>query len=140
LDAGQYLLLVVDGKGLVHTESVEVPRSSRLNVDLATAFKDHYGKVQARNLDLAHDVAAVHGWRGSRHRTIARRCPAIFHSSAITGCARKEVSAKKPPRHNAFNLIFIVFLLHLSIRVPDSSSRYPLLPFNRDKGRWISES
>jgi len=34
LDDGQYLLLVVDGKAIIHTESLGVPRSSRLNVDL----------------------------------------------------------------------------------------------------------
>jgi hypothetical protein len=35
LDAGQYLLLVVDGKAIVHTASLVVPRSSPLDVDLA---------------------------------------------------------------------------------------------------------
>jgi len=34
LDDGQYLLLVVDGKAVVHTASFEVPRSSPLDVDL----------------------------------------------------------------------------------------------------------
>jgi hypothetical protein len=35
LDDGQYLLLVVDGKAIVHTLSFDVPRSSLLDVDLA---------------------------------------------------------------------------------------------------------
>jgi hypothetical protein len=35
LDDGEYLLLVVDGNAIVHTESVDVPRSTRVTVDLA---------------------------------------------------------------------------------------------------------
>lgn len=35
LDDGQYLLLVVDGKAIVHTASLVVTRSSSLDVDLA---------------------------------------------------------------------------------------------------------
>lgn len=35
LDDGNYLLLVLDGKTVVHMESVDAPRSKRLTVDLA---------------------------------------------------------------------------------------------------------
>ena len=35
LDDGQYLLLVVDGKAIVHTANFAVPRSAPLDVDLA---------------------------------------------------------------------------------------------------------
>jgi hypothetical protein len=35
LDDGPYLLLVVDGNAVVHAESVDLPRSTRLTVDLA---------------------------------------------------------------------------------------------------------
>jgi hypothetical protein len=35
LDDGQYLLLVVDGRAVVHTESLDVPSSTRVTVDLS---------------------------------------------------------------------------------------------------------
>jgi hypothetical protein len=58
----------------------------------------------------------------------------LFHSSAITGIVIEMVSANKPPTYKAFDLLFIYFLLHLSMGAAVfSATRF-------DLGRWISES
>src|ERR1700682_4770343 len=59
----------------------------------------------------------------------------LFHSSAFAGFVIRKPSAKAALRHSAFNLLFISFLLHLSME-----RRHFFASTRSCQGRWISES